>query len=156
MITTQGHRATTLRKIARAAGMSTGAVFANGRDKAAIYADLFGAAPVDPPVRRLALALLAKAAAGAADRPGRRGRDPRDGPEDTRGARRRPRSPLAGESGSADRPREPPGRNKGFLPLSGLNGGVFSERLSSCPVSPAGRGMVSTSRSPWPSSPSSM
>jgi len=45
---TQGYERTTIRDIASAARMSTGAVFASFADKAAIYRELYGHAPVTP------------------------------------------------------------------------------------------------------------
>lgn len=61
---TEGYQATTIRDVARAAGMSTGAVFVTWKDKAALYRDIFHAAPVDPHIGRQALRLLARIEAG--------------------------------------------------------------------------------------------
>lgn len=52
-----GYEAATIRSIAKAAGMSTGAVFASFRDKAAIYRAIYGHKPISPEQGR-ALALL--------------------------------------------------------------------------------------------------
>lgn len=43
-----GYEATTIRDIARAAGMSTGAVFVSWSGKDALYRELYGHAPVPP------------------------------------------------------------------------------------------------------------
>lgn len=43
-----GYEAATIRSIAKAAGMSTGAVFANFPDKAALYRAIYGHAPISP------------------------------------------------------------------------------------------------------------
>lgn len=43
-----GYQAATIRSIAKAAGMSTGAVFANFSDKVAIYRTVYGHAPISP------------------------------------------------------------------------------------------------------------
>lgn len=55
---TAGYEKATIRAIAKAAGMSTGAVFANYQDKAEIYAAAFGHPPITPEVGRSALRAL--------------------------------------------------------------------------------------------------
>lgn len=73
---TQGYEAATIRSIARACGMSTGAVFANYRDKAELYAFAYGHPPVSPETGRAALLALR---ALMVDLDGERGaQDPRD------------------------------------------------------------------------------
>lgn len=52
-----GYESATIRGIAKAAGMSTGAVFASFPDKVAIYRAIYGHAPISPEQGRL-LALL--------------------------------------------------------------------------------------------------
>lgn len=47
-----GYEAATIRSIAKCAGMSTGAVFANFADKAALYRELYGHAPISPELGR--------------------------------------------------------------------------------------------------------
>lgn len=54
-----GYDAATIRSIAKAAGMSTGSVFSNFTDKAAMYRELYGHAPVSPELGR-ALLLAAR------------------------------------------------------------------------------------------------
>lgn len=49
---TQGYEKATIREIAKAAGMSTGAVFANYQDKAELYAVAFGHPPITPEIGR--------------------------------------------------------------------------------------------------------
>lgn len=59
-----GYEAATIRSIAKAAGMSTGAVFASFDDKIALYREIYGHPPITPEVgRRLSdtLARLANA-----------------------------------------------------------------------------------------------
>lgn len=55
---TEGYEKATIRSIAKAAGMSTGAVFANYEDKAELYAFAFGHPPVTPEIGRAALKAL--------------------------------------------------------------------------------------------------
>lgn len=55
---TSGYEAATIRKIADAAGMSTGAVFAHWPDKEAVYLEAFGHPPVTPETGRAALIAL--------------------------------------------------------------------------------------------------
>lgn len=55
---TRGYQEATIRRIAQAAGMSTGAVFANYQDKAELYAAAFGHAPISPEIGRAALLAL--------------------------------------------------------------------------------------------------
>ena len=43
-----GFEKATMREIAKAAGMSTGAVFANWRDKAHLYREVYGHDPITP------------------------------------------------------------------------------------------------------------
>lgn len=53
-----GYEATTIRMIAKRAGMSTGAVFANYADKADLWKSIYGAAPIPPEVaHRMAVCL---------------------------------------------------------------------------------------------------
>jgi AcrR family transcriptional regulator len=53
-----GYEDVTLRRIAKAAGVSTGAIFANYDGKAALYRDVYGHDPITPEQgRRLADAL---------------------------------------------------------------------------------------------------
>lgn len=60
-----GYEAATIRTIAKAAGMSTGAVFANFADKAALYSAIHGHEPISPQQgRELARLLLAVLEAG--------------------------------------------------------------------------------------------
>lgn len=54
----QGYEKATIRSIAKAAGMSTGAVFANYQDKAELYAAAFGHPPISPEIGRAALLAL--------------------------------------------------------------------------------------------------
>lgn len=61
---TLGYERATMRDIARKAGMSTGAIFSNWKDKAALYRDIYGHPPISP---EAGLSLLA-AAQEAADR----------------------------------------------------------------------------------------
>lgn len=60
---TLGYERTTIRDIARMAGMSTGAVFANFTDKAALYAALYGHAPVSPEIGAGLLSVVRQALA---------------------------------------------------------------------------------------------
>lgn len=53
-----GYERATIRSIAKAAGMSTGAVFANFQDKAAIYATVYGHPPITPEQGRELLGYL--------------------------------------------------------------------------------------------------
>ena len=55
---TQGYEKATIRAIAKAAGMSTGAVFANYADKAELYTVAFGHPPISPEIGRIALKAL--------------------------------------------------------------------------------------------------
>lgn len=72
---TKGYEAATIREIAKAAGMSTGAVFANYRDKAELYTVAFGHPPIAPDVGRcLAIALGRIVQAAERERP--QGMDP--------------------------------------------------------------------------------
>lgn len=58
MFNEEGYEAVTLRRVARAAGVSTGAIFAHYDGKAALYRDIFGHDPITPEQgRRLATAL---------------------------------------------------------------------------------------------------
>lgn len=54
----KGYPGTTIRDIAKGAGMSTGAVFANFEDKAALYQALYGHKPLLENVARQALIIL--------------------------------------------------------------------------------------------------
>lgn len=54
----QGYEQATIRDIAREAGMSTGALFANWRGKAEVYAAVYGHAPIDPETARRMLGVL--------------------------------------------------------------------------------------------------
>ncbi len=54
----QGYEKATIRSIAKAAGMSTGAVFANYADKAELYQAAFGHPPISPEIGRAALLAL--------------------------------------------------------------------------------------------------
>lgn len=54
----QGYEAVTIRGIAAAAGMSTGAIFANWAGKAEVYRDVFGHEPISPEIGRQLLAAL--------------------------------------------------------------------------------------------------
>jgi AcrR family transcriptional regulator len=47
---THGYEAATIRWIALAAGMSTGAVFANFKDKGELYAEIYDHPPISPEV----------------------------------------------------------------------------------------------------------
>lgn len=49
---TVGFEGATMRAIAKQAGMSTGAIFANYRDKAELYASVYGHAPISPDAGR--------------------------------------------------------------------------------------------------------
>ena len=51
-----GYEAATMRTIAKAAGMSTGAIFANYADKAALYRAIYGHPPISPEKGRELLA----------------------------------------------------------------------------------------------------
>lgn len=53
-----GYEAATIRDIAKAAGMSTGAVFANFEDKADLYKAVYGHAPITPEKGRLLLKIV--------------------------------------------------------------------------------------------------
>lgn len=53
-----GYEAATIRTIAKAAGFSTGAVFGNFDDKAALYREIYGHPPVTPEQGRDLVALL--------------------------------------------------------------------------------------------------
>lgn len=55
---TRGYEQATIRRIATAAGMSTGAVFANYQDKAELYAAVYGHPPISPEVGRQAMRAL--------------------------------------------------------------------------------------------------
>jgi AcrR family transcriptional regulator len=55
---TVGYEQATIRTIAKAAGMSTGAVFANYADKAELYLQAMGHPPVTPEIGRQALRAL--------------------------------------------------------------------------------------------------
>lgn len=55
---TRGYQEATIRRIAQAAGMSTGAVFANYQDKAELYAAAYGHPPISPEIGRAALLAL--------------------------------------------------------------------------------------------------
>lgn len=55
---TRGYQEATIRRIATAAGMSTGAVFANYQDKAELYAAAYGHPPITPEVGRQAMRAL--------------------------------------------------------------------------------------------------
>lgn len=55
---TEGYAKATIRDIAKAAGMSTGAVFANYTDKAELYALAYGHPPISPEIGRAALKAL--------------------------------------------------------------------------------------------------
>lgn len=54
----EGYHSATIRGIASAAGMSTGAVFANYTDKAALYAAVYGHKPITPEEGRAILRRL--------------------------------------------------------------------------------------------------
>ena len=56
----QGYEKATIRSIAAAAGMSTGAVFANYADKAELYLAAFGHPPVSPETGRAAMIALGR------------------------------------------------------------------------------------------------
>jgi AcrR family transcriptional regulator len=60
-----GYDATGIRDIAKNVGMSTGAVFANFKDKASVYRAVYGHAPVSAEMGR---AFYLAAQAGGADR----------------------------------------------------------------------------------------
>ena len=61
---TAGYERATIRDIARVVGMSTGAIFANFEDKAALYTAIYGHKPISPELGR-ALLLAARAPGGA-------------------------------------------------------------------------------------------
>lgn len=54
----EGYAAATMRSIAAEAGMSTGSIYANYKDKDELYMDLYGHPPVTPEVGREALLVL--------------------------------------------------------------------------------------------------
>lgn len=55
---TEGYEGATIRGIAKAAGMSTGAVFANYVDKSELYLAAYGHRPISPEIGRAALKAL--------------------------------------------------------------------------------------------------
>lgn len=64
----KGYHSTTMRDVAKAAGMSTGAIFANWEGKDALYREIYGHDPVDAEAGRRAFILL-RALVYAADIP---------------------------------------------------------------------------------------
>ncbi len=60
----QGYERTTIRELATAAGLSTGAIFAHYPDKAAVYAAVHGHGPLTPEQGRLLAARLVVATGG--------------------------------------------------------------------------------------------
>lgn len=55
----QGYERTTIRTIAKAIRMSTGAIFANFKGKEELYVEIHGHKPVSPEVGRIAIVRLA-------------------------------------------------------------------------------------------------
>ena len=62
-----GYEATTIRGISTAAGLSTGSVFAHFKDKADLYREIYGHAPVSPEVGAGLLRVVRQALDGNID-----------------------------------------------------------------------------------------